>query len=398
MARLRIGSLALISVFLASCDGGGGESGEGGPGEGPGVAGGPAWADEWTLGFVGEGERPAAREAYFVRLVGATIGGNFDELGDEEVCFSIASRGKRILLRRRSLSLARGSVTEYSLPGTPMVELYPEEPIAFVVYVDDVDVTEYERITSAECRLTATEFPDRESERTFPAQAIKGSGRTLEGASVTLSLVRAPRSDEPDPDTLGTARRLFAGFRAEKEPRTTGEVRELAGSLEAAAREAVVDAGSSLHTYRRNLLAGLARAAGSLAARARELGTAGGDDLRNEQAELAEALARIRSEGKAGAHEEEFRAAMAIADRPIPEELDAPALDEFLAEVGRVRGSYEIAEKRDGEFRRAFFGAIVALKDLAEAAVRARKGLGSRAGFEDSWRRFQDELRASLPE
>lgn len=377
-------SFALLSIpVLVACGNGGGGAGPDEGASGPSAPG-VEWADPWTIGFVDSAA--SAPDAYFVRVVRATLSGDHDTFGDEEIVFSITSGTRRIQVAWVPFALSSGP-HEVHASGAPWIELVPGESMSFTLAADDSDVLEYERIATADVRLGAGEFSTLEMERT-----VAGTGTSR----FTFALVRAPRRTAADAEAREAARRSFGEYLDAPEPGDPGRAGDLAGRLELSARDAVGDAGRSLDTARREVLTSLARRAGRLAAEAKAYGKSAPGALAERRMKVRDAAARFQPARMTKGTPDEIRAAaIAIAERTAAEDSQGLELERAVSEIGTLLGRLEAEEKANPAFRRDAFALLTSLDDLRDGTVEARKGLERRTEVLRGWQELQRAIRAA---
>lgn len=289
-----------------------------------------------------------ADAAYFVRLRTATIGGNFDSAGSEEVHVFVQVGAAERQLAAQVLPL-ENTLKEYAFEASPYLELSPGDPIAFDLEVRDADLTEWETIAGAKepCRVEAAAFGRAQATRLrVELDTIRGSSWSLfgtktfriEGASLELELRQAPRRDGPDDELRAALDRAF-GALASGPDATVAEAALAEARLRRAAIAAMNLARRSVHTGVRRRLPPLAQAAYDLADVAARLAAAPSDPapLRRVLAATADLLDRCAERDGPGDVTAALKAsAEAVRATTLPNRIGPDSLDAVLAAQERL--------------------------------------------------------------
>lgn len=333
--------------------------------------------------FLGPDERPAAAEAWFVRLARAALGGEFDPWGNEEVVASVSLDGQTRTLAEAVLDLEDGELLTWE-PDDGWLELRAG-PGRLDLSVYDLDLTGRE-LVSALVRpvdLVASGFGPEPRREKLGLRRIRS---IREAPWIELEWLRAPRRDARDADSAGVVGTAF-GRLLELSPDSPPAARALSEWLGPAARDAMSTAGRSTHTHVRRVLPALARSGRELAHLAAQVGAADPallDGLRARFAEWFEG----RDLSDPVLHDS-GQAAIAVELRAP---LEVERLDALIDALLQVQADGELDPRRP-------LGAFPApLTELLEGARQARLGAapGAADRLREGWAAMCEALRKEL--
>lgn len=333
--------------------------------------------------FLGPEERPAATDAWFVRLASAGLGGEFDLWGDEEVVASVSLDGQSRTLAEAVLDLEDGELLTWE-PEDGWLELRAE-PARLDLSVYDLDLTGRELVSALvkPVDLVASGFgpePRRERLRMRRIRSI------AEAPWVELEWLRAPRRDARDAESAREVAKAF-GRLLELAPNSPPAARALSEWLGPAARDAMSIARHSTHTRLRRALPALASSGRELAHLAAQVGAADPALLQGLRARFAAWF-----EGR----DLSDPPLQASGQAAIAVELRAPLgveqLDVLIDALLQVQADGELDPRRP-------LGAFPApLTELLEAARQARLGAapGAATRLREGWSTLCEALRKEL--
>lgn len=335
-----------------------------------------------------------AKEAWFVRLLNARLGGEFDTAGDEEVRV-VARLGRRTrVLANAALDLPSDRLGTFPGIGDGVwleLPVAPQAPLELTVY--DADASGLERITGLESaiELLAQGFAATPRRQRLPCttialtQLLDGARVQLVGAFLDVEWVSAPRRDAPDDESRAVIRGVFGRALEAGPALSRAEAQALGTWLPDAAQAATLVAGRSTHTRVRAVLPELARSAHAVAGLALRYG----EPSRSPTllAEFLEGTASVQSGERNLLRSLEGLAQVELSDPPTAAQLER-LIDAALW------------VKTDSSFplRNPLGQRASALDTLLALAARERRSRDPElpAELQEAWRAFRRQLAAEL--
>ncbi|MEZ6189001.1 MAG: hypothetical protein R3F62_28885 [Planctomycetota bacterium] len=338
-----------------------------------------------------------ARQAIFVRLASATLGGDFDSAGAEEVVFTLVGQSHETRLARHVLALPSDSVRAFELrEDSAWIEL---GALRFRIRVVDDDATGVEHMTDSVHQVVLQPGALGPTPQTLPVELerIRGESwgflqpkRTIDlgGATLDLDTIQVPRAelDEASRQEIAACFPLAALQQAARSPLG---LKEQAASLTAMAERAAETLARSTHTAQRAALDRLVRRAVQLAAYSRNAVL----QIPKVRAAYYPKAIEELAEARVAAQEPRLEDAFARVEELLAS-ASLEAHPELRAAVDRLEeASAALGEDGDADFERnwAITSWAHRTRDLLEtleagpeARVRYRRGLAA----------FREELRA----
>lgn len=357
--------------------------------------------------FLRRGARPALPHAYFVKVERLEVGGDFDAGGPEEVVVILTGVGRELRAGAAEIDLPSDEVASFSLPGAPLIEVVPSDPVLLDVRIEEEDPHGVERITgtTAPVQIPLAEFGEHGATRAIALAPIESTHWVvvmrrpivLKGARLHLGLVRVPRRDTLEPVHVGALHTTFAEVLRLPPPRDLAAAAGHGAALRACAARAREAAGRSLHTALRDALGELAHRAERLARQLQIALRASPAAVRGALAELGRAVATIapRERGPASCQVLFVRAEQ-LAARGAGLRADADAVSVVADEADALVHAFEDTLVELEAPPPSLFAAVDQLAGYLDAvALEARRELQARRARErmtDDWEDLVEEI------